>query len=70
MNDEGMTKPAPFSVIRVHSFSRFFRAQFLFEFYTRKLARNSVSLDSITQELGDDPMGLMMRQIMALLDEY
>ena len=70
MIDEGMTKPAPFSVILVHSFSRFFRDQFLFEFYTRKLARNGVRLVSITQELGDDPMGLMMRQIMALFDEY
>ena len=70
MIDEGMTKPAPFSVILVHSFSRFFRDQFLFEFYTRKLTRNGVRLVSITQELGDDPMGLMMRQIMALFDEY
>jgi len=25
---------------------------------------------SMTQELGDDPMHVMMRQIMALFDEY
>ena len=70
MIDAGLTKPPTFDTILVHSFSRFFRDQFLFEFYTRKLARNGVRLVSITQELGDDPMGLMMRQIMALFDEY
>jgi site-specific DNA recombinase len=34
------------------------------------LAKNGVRLMSITQELGDDPMSAMMRQIMALFDEY
>jgi site-specific DNA recombinase len=29
-----------------------------------------VRLASITQELGDDPMSNMIRQIMALFDEY
>ncbi|WP_369823214.1 recombinase family protein [Caulobacter sp. UNC279MFTsu5.1] len=70
MIEAGLTKPPAFDTILVHSFSRFFRDQFLFEFYTRKLARNGVRLVSITQELGDDPMGLMMRQMMALFDEY
>src|SRR3546814_19557168 len=31
---------------------------------------NGVKLVSITQEMGDDPMHVMMRQIMALFDEY
>jgi site-specific DNA recombinase len=57
-------------VILVHSFSRFFRDQFQLEFYVRRLAKNGVRLVSITQELGDDPMGNMIRQIMALFDEY
>src|SRR3546814_3203961 len=34
------------------------------------LAKNGVKLISITQEMGDDPMHVMMRQIMALFDEY
>jgi site-specific DNA recombinase len=34
------------------------------------LAKNGVRLVSITQELGDDPMSNMIRQIMALFDEY
>ncbi len=54
----------------VHSFSRFFRDHFELEFYVRKLAKNGVKLVSITQETGDDPMHVMMRQIMALFDEY
>ena len=70
MIDAAMTKPAPFQVILVHSFSRFFRDQFQFEFYARQLAKNGVRIISITQEVGDDPMGLMARQMMNLFDEY
>jgi site-specific DNA recombinase len=40
------------------------------EFYVRRLAKSGVRLVSITQELGDDPMSNMIRQIMALFDEY
>ncbi len=58
MIDAAMAKPPPFQVILVHSFSRFFRDQFLFEFYARKLAKNGVRIVSITQEVGDDPMTL------------
>jgi site-specific DNA recombinase len=67
--EEGTTKPAPFEVVVVHSFSRFFRDHFELEFYVRKLAKNGIRLVSITQEMGDDPMHVMMRQIMALFDE-
>jgi site-specific DNA recombinase len=70
MIDAATTKPPAFDVIVVHSFSRFFRDQFQLEFYVRRLAKNGVRLVSITQELGDDPMGNMIRQIMALFDEY
>ena len=70
MIEAGTSKPAPFDIVMVHSFSRFFRDHFELEFYVRKLARNGVKLVSITQEMGDDPMHVMMRQIMALFDEY
>jgi hypothetical protein len=70
MIEAGTSKPAPFDVVVVHSFSRFFRDYFELEFYVRKLAKNGVKLVSITQEMGDDPMHVMMRQIMALFDEY
>jgi site-specific DNA recombinase len=68
--DAATTKPPAFDVVLVHSFSRFFRDQFQLEFYVRRLAKNGVRLVSITQELGDDPMSNMIRQIMALFDEY
>jgi DNA invertase Pin-like site-specific DNA recombinase len=70
MIEAGTSKPAPFDVVIVHSFSRFFRDHFELEFYVRKLAKNGVKLVSITQEIGDDPMHVMMRQSMALFDEY
>lgn len=70
MIEAGTTKPAQFDVIVVHSFSRFFRDHFELEFYVRKLAKNGVKLVSITQDIGDDPVHVMMRQIMALFDEY
>ncbi|WP_354112040.1 recombinase family protein [Bradyrhizobium sp. S3.12.5] len=70
MIDAATPKPPAFDVILVHSFSRFFRDQFQLEFYVRRLAKNGVRLVSITQELGDDPMSNMIRQIMALFDEY
>ena len=70
MIEAGISKPAPFDVVVVHSFSRFFHDHFELEFYVRKLAKNGIKLVSITQEMGDDPMHVMMRQIMALFDEY
>lgn len=60
----------PFDVIIVHSYSRFFRDAFGLEMYVRRLAKSGVRLVSITQELGDDPAQVMMRQIIALFDEY
>src|SRR5947199_9921108 len=70
MIDAATVKPPMFDVILVHRFSRFFRDQFQLEFYVRRLAKAGVRLVSITQELGDDPMSNMIRQIMALFDEY
>ena len=70
MMEAGTAKPGAFDIVVVHSFSRFFRDHFELEFYVRKLAKNGVKLLSMTQELGDDPMHVMMRQIMALFDEY
>ena len=60
----------PIDAIVVHSFSRFFRDAFGLEMYVRRLAKHNVKLISITQELGDDPAQVMMRQVIALFDEY
>jgi DNA invertase Pin-like site-specific DNA recombinase len=69
MIEAGTSRPAPFDIVIVHSFSRFFRDHFELEFYVRRLAKNGVKLVSITQGMGDDPMHVMMRRIMALFDE-
>ena len=69
MIEAGTVMPTPFDVVVVHTFSRFLCNHFELEFYVRKLARNGVRLVSTTQEMGDDPMHVMMRQIMALFDE-
>jgi len=61
MIEAGTSKPAPFDVVVVHSFRRFFRDAVDLEFYLRKLAKNGVNLLSITQEIGDDPVHQMMR---------
>ena len=66
MIEAGTSKPAPFDIVVVHSFSRFFRDHFEMEFYVRKLAKNGVKLVSITQEMGDDPMHVMMRHPLGL----
>jgi site-specific DNA recombinase len=59
-----------FSVIVVHSYSRFFRDAYGLEFYLRKLKKHNVRLVSMTQELGDDPGQNMLRQVIGLFDEY
>jgi len=59
-----------FDVIVVHSYSRFFRDAFQLEFYLRRLKKHGIKVVSITQETGDDPMSQMVRQILALFDEY
>ena len=60
----------PYDIVIVHSYSRFFRDAFGLEMYVRKLAKAGVRLVSMTQELGDDPAQVMMRQVIALFDEY
>jgi hypothetical protein len=64
------TKPPAFDVVVVHSLSHFFRDQLQLEFYVCRLAKNAVRLVLITQELGAGPMSNVIRQIMALFDEY
>jgi site-specific DNA recombinase len=61
---------SPFDVVVVHSLSRFMRDAFLQEMHVRALAKAGVRLVSMTQEVGDDPVGVMVRQVFALFDEY
>ncbi len=70
MIDRACDDDHPYDVVVVHSFSRFFRDAFGLEMYVRRMAKAGVRLVSITQDLGDDPPHVMMRQILALFDEY
>ncbi len=57
MIEAGISKPAPFDVVVVHSFSRFFRDHFELEFYVRKLARNGIKL--VRVEVADREVRIM-----------
>ena len=70
MLDMGTAGGAPFDVIVVHSYSRFARYHFALEYHIRRLRKHDIRLVSITQDLGDDPMSVMVRQVFALFDEY
>ena len=50
---------SPFDVVVVHSLSRFMRDAFLQEMHVRRLAKAGVRLVSMTQEVGDDPVGVI-----------
>lgn len=67
---DAMTKPAPFQLIVVHSFSRFFRDMVEALLYEKKLGKNGVKMASITQQINDDPAGEMQKRIIMLFDEY
>ena len=67
---DALLKPAPFQLIIIHSFSRFFRDVIEFGTYERKLAKNGVKVISITQATGEDSAGEMMRRIINLFDEH
>jgi site-specific DNA recombinase len=60
----------PYDLVIVHSFSRFFRDQFEFERYRRKLAKAKVELVSITQDVGEGATGDLVRSILSKFDEY
>ena len=71
MIDRACDGQGDINAIVVHSFSRFMRDSFAFEFYLRKLSRHGVALFSITQDVVEgDPAQVMMRKVIALFDEY
>ncbi len=70
MINEALMKPPAFDCIIIHSLSRFFRDGIEFGVYERKLAKNKVKVESITQPTSDDAGGEMMRRIICLFDEH
>lgn len=70
MIEAATSRERPFDLVIVHSFSRFFREQFEFERYRRKLAKAKVELVSITQDVGEGATGDLVRSILSKFDEY
>ncbi|GAA3908878.1 recombinase family protein [Sphingomonas limnosediminicola] len=70
MVEAATARERPYDLIIVHSFSRFFRDQFEFERYRRKLAKAKVELVSITQDVGEGATGDLVRSILSKFDEY
>ncbi|MBX9732321.1 MAG: recombinase family protein, partial [Sphingomonas sp.] len=56
--------------IGVYSFSRLFRDHYLLELYRRKLKRAWAHIVAITQEVGQDAEGDLVRGALANFDEY
>ncbi|PZO81016.1 MAG: hypothetical protein DI632_00085 [Sphingomonas hengshuiensis] len=56
--------------IGVYSFSRLFRDHYLLEHYRRKLKRAGVRIVAITQDVGHDAEGDLVRSVLSNFDEY
>ncbi|MBN2972911.1 recombinase family protein [Roseomonas aeriglobus] len=56
--------------IGVYSFSRLFRDHYLLEHYRRKLKRAGVRIVAITQDVGQDAEGDLVRSVLSNFDEY
>ncbi|WP_072909503.1 recombinase family protein [Malonomonas rubra] len=67
---DACVNPAPFSAIIVHSLSRFFREAIEFGIYEKKLAKQGISIVSITQPTNDDITGDLIRRVINVFDEY
>lgn len=60
----------PFDAIVVHSLSRFSRDALHSELYVRRLTKVGVRLLSITQDLGTDTGGELIRKVLNVFDEH
>ena len=65
-----MRPGAGITEIGVYSFSRLFRDHYLLEHYRRKLKRAGVRIVAITQEVGQDAEGDLVRSVLSNFDEY
>jgi site-specific DNA recombinase len=60
----------PFDVVVVHSLSRFSRDTLHSELYIRELKKAGVELVSITQDVGQDSTGELVRKMLHVFDEH
>ena len=67
---DARSKPRPFDVVLVHSFSRLCRDEYTYAAAIRDLTRAGITLHSLTQPLGDDHTGRMVSSILVSFDAY
>lgn len=70
MIDQATQKHPPFTIVLVHSYSRFFRDAIQSGLYQRKLEKNGVSVVSITQDFGDGANGELLKTIVGAVDQH
>ena len=70
LREAALRSDRPFDIILVHSFSRLNRNEIENELLIRELRKNGVEVQSLTQNVGFDPVGDFCRRIIALFDEY
>ena len=70
MFEEAMRPGSGITEIAAYSFSRLFRDHYLLEHYRRKLKRVGVRIVAITQDVGEDAEGDLVRSVLANFDEY
>ena len=65
---DASARPTPFAAVYVYNFSRFFRDEFEFEGYRRRLEKYGVKLISATQEVGEGPQARIFRSFLTTID--
>ena len=70
MLEAATSQARPFDVVLVFSLSRFARDMLCLETNIKKLKKYRVQVISVTQEVTDDPNGVMLRRIIATIDEH
>jgi len=67
---DARAKPRLFDIVLVHSYSRFCRDEYTYAAAIRDLSRAGITLQSLTQPLGDDHTGRMVSSILVSFDAY
>ena len=70
MIEHAMRPGSGITEIGTYSFSRLFRDHYLLEHYRRKLKRAGVGIVAITQDVGQDAEGDLVRSVLSNFDEY
>ena len=65
---DACTQPKRYDAVFAYNFSRFFRDEYEWERYRRKLEKVGVKLVSATQDVGDGPHARLIRSIFTSLD--